>query len=179
MNTIGILRAIRTDELDMIRQWRNEPGVRGNMYTSHLISADEHLKWWERVSADESCRYFMYEYEGKATGVVWFYAIDKNSQNAFWGFFASPDAPRGTGSRMERLALDYAFSTLKLKKLSCEVLSNNPAVVKLHLKFGFREEGLFHNHHFKNDAFLNIHRLAIFPDDWERKKREMQEAVAS
>ena len=38
---------------------------------------------------------------------------------------------------MEFFALDYAFLTLKIRKLCCEVFTFNSGVIKLHEKFGF------------------------------------------
>lgn len=174
MQSIGILRSIRDDELDLMLSWRNALGVRANMYTRHEISIDEHLAWWEKTRQRGDQRYFMYENAGSPFGIVGFNTIDTVNQHAFWAFYAAPDAPRGTGTFMEFLTLDYAFETLRLHKLSCEVLAFNESVIKLHQKFGFTVEGIFRAHHKMNDQFVDVYRLGILAPEWNTKRPELQ-----
>lgn len=173
MPSIGTLRPIATSELELMRSWRNAPGVRANMYTRHEISADEHRAWWERTQQRLDQQYFMYEFSGKPVGIVGFTAIDHVNGNCSWAFYAAPDAVKGTGSRMEVLALDHAFCDLKLHKLYCEVLSFNTPVIKLHQKFGFQLEGIFREHHRGDDAFVDIYRLGLLSTEWLAKRAEM------
>jgi len=67
---------------------------------------------------------------------------------------------------MEITALDYAFRKLKLEKLWCEVLEFNESVIRFHKKFGFQEEGIFKGHYLRDGERYDIHRLAIFKDQW-------------
>lgn len=173
MNTLGLLRDIKDSEIDVMREWRNAPAVRANMYTRHEIGAEEHRKWWEQTCGREDRKYFMYEQSGEALGIVGFSAIDRANANCSWSFFAAPSAPKGTGSRMEFLALDYAFSTLQLHKIHCEVLAFNTAVVSLHKKFGFQEEGLFRQHHRVDGEFVDIHRLGLLASEWAGYREAM------
>ncbi len=175
----GLLRAIDDKELELVRSWRNAPSVRGNMYTRHEITAAEHQAWWLRTKNNDSARYFMYEMDGNPTGVVAFTSIDKNSRNSCWAFYASPDASSGTGSRMEFLALDYAFGELALHKLYCEVLGYNKRVINLHHKFGFQTEGVFREHHWVDSTFVDVHRLAIFDEEWKANREAMSARLQS
>ena len=146
---LGVLRDIRENELEKMLEWRNAPSVRKNMYSQNEISLPEHLDWWSKVSNDPTVRYFMYEYRGSATGIVSFNNMDFRNGNSAWAFYASPSALRGTGSRMEFLALDYFFSINEpaMHKLYCEVLSYNQPVIALHTKFGFQAEGVWREHY--------------------------------
>ena len=173
MNTIGHLRPIEETELELMLAWRNAPGVRQNMYTRHEISREEHLSWWVRTRELASQQYFMYEYRGQASGIVAFTGIDRGSLNCSWAFYASPDAPRGTGSRMEFLALEHVFTNMGLHKLYCEVLAFNAAVIKLHQKFGFEIEGVFKEHHRTEDAYTDIYRFGLLSRTWQMKREEL------
>lgn len=170
---LGRLRPIVNSELELVRSWRNEPAVRKNMYTTHEISEAEHRAWWASMQGRSDCQYFMYDLGDRPEGVVGFTQIDSQQQHAFWAFYASPQAQKGTGGRMEYLALEHAFSDLKLRKLNCEVLSFNAAVIKLHQKFGFSEEGVFRAHHRLEVGWADVHRLAIFAEHWESQREEM------
>lgn len=164
---LGILRDIHESELELILSWRNAVSVRKNMYTRHEISLDEHLGWWKRVSGQQDQHYYLYEHEGHPVGVVGFTQIHAADANASWAFYASPQAPRGTGSRMEFLALEQAFGAMGLHKLYCEVLAFNEPVINLHKKFGFSVEGTFREQHRVDDTYIDIIRLGILQPEWE------------
>ncbi|HDZ3451913.1 UDP-4-amino-4,6-dideoxy-N-acetyl-beta-L-altrosamine N-acetyltransferase [Pseudomonas aeruginosa] len=174
---LGILREIKAEELEVMLMWRNAPSVRANMYTRHEISWDEHLAWWERTKSRKDQAYFMYEYKGVSSGIVAFTGIDSTNRNSSWAFYASTEAPKGTGSRMEFLALDYAFGDMGLHKLYCEVLAFNAPVIKLHQKYGFKAEGVFREHHMVDGAYVDIHRLGILATEWSDKRSEIKEKL--
>lgn len=176
---IGVLRRIDESEVELMREWRNAPGVRANMYTQHEISSDEHLAWWQAVKDREDCRYLMYVLADKPLGIVSMTKIDKQNRNASWAFYASPQAAKGTGTRMEFLALDFAFLNLDLHKLYCEVLAYNEPVVKLHKKFGFKVEGTFVHQYRRADDFVDVYRLALFGESWRASRSEMLERITS
>ena len=122
LEQLGRLISIRDADLERMLSWRNAPAVRKNMYTTHEISREEHLMWWEKIKASDRHQYFLYEYKDEPCGIVGFTNIDRLHCNSAWVFYTSPTAPKGIRSRMEILALDYAFHDLKLHKLHCEVL---------------------------------------------------------
>jgi UDP-4-amino-4,6-dideoxy-N-acetyl-beta-L-altrosamine N-acetyltransferase len=179
MSQLGILRHIADDELELMREWRNAPEVRVNMYTQHEIGREEHLTWWEKTKACADQKYFMFEMAGTPTGIAAFTGIDIKSQNAAWAFYASPMAPRGTGSKMEFLMLEYAFCTLQLHKLFCEVLAFNTPVINLHQKFGFKVEGVFREQHRVNGNFIDTYRLGILANEWREQRQAMHEKLMS
>jgi UDP-4-amino-4,6-dideoxy-N-acetyl-beta-L-altrosamine N-acetyltransferase len=131
------------------------------------------LTWWERTKARSDQKYFMYASQGIPMGIVAFKDIDTIHQYAFWAFYASPEAPKGTGSKMEFLALEHAFNHMRLHKLCCEVLEFNKPVIKLHEKFGFTVEGVFRQQHKVDDKFISIYRLGILADEWQEKRETM------
>lgn len=173
MNPLGILRDIADNELELMLAWRNEPTVRTNMYTQHEITLDEHLAWWKRTKIRPDQQYFMYENAGNAAGIAALTGIDTKSKNSAWAFYASPSAPKGTGSKMEFLMLEHVFNNLKLEKLYCEVLAFNTPVIKLHHKFGFRTEGIFRNQYNLNGELIDIYRLGILASEWQEQRKSI------
>lgn len=174
MTTFGVLRDIEDAELELMLSWRNAPSVRENMYTRHEISFAEHLSWWVKTKNDPRHSYFMYESDTVPLGIVGFNNIDSENRNCSWAFYAATDAPRGTGSKMEYLAINYAFDELGLHKLQCEVLAYNEPVVRLHKKFGFSVEGVFKDQHRIKDRYVDIFRLALMRSEWAEHRELMQ-----
>ncbi|TBU91662.1 UDP-4-amino-4,6-dideoxy-N-acetyl-beta-L-altrosamine N-acetyltransferase [Stutzerimonas kirkiae] len=169
----GVLRPINPEELELMLAWRNAPSVRANMYTRHEISLAEHLAWWSRIQGRSDQKYFMYEFQGAPLGIVAFTGIDRTNQNSSWAFYASPQAQKGTGSKMEFVALEYAFRNIQLHKLCCEVLAFNTPVIKLHQKFGFKVEGVLREQHMVDEAFVDIYRLGVLASEWAVQREEM------
>ena len=177
MSNFGLLRDITEDELALVLSWRNHPSVSVNMYTQHEIGHQEHLTWWKNTKFRTDQKYFMYEQDGKPSGVTAFSSIDTKNCNAAWSFYASPTAPRGCGSKMEFLMLDYAFGVLGLRKLFCEVLAYNTAVINLHKKFSFQVEGVFREHFLSENGWVDIYRLAILSSEWQSHRQQMFEKI--
>lgn len=162
----GKLRRMVDGDLDAVLAWRNHKSIRAHMYTQHKITNDEHRGWWDRVKASPTFASFLYEREGVPLGYVAFSEIAPAAATAFWGFYTAPYAPKGTGSLMSFAAMDMAFGPICLRKLSAEVLGRNTPSQRLHESFGFVREGLFRNHVLIGDALDDVHRFALFADDW-------------
>ena len=70
------------------------------------------------------------------------------------------------------------FETLGLRKLCCEVLDFNSAVIEMHLKLGFSREGIQRAHIVKDTGSCDVHQLAMFDEDWHRLKAGFAEELA-
>ena len=172
------LRPMKEDDLTLVLEWRNSDRIRAVMYTDQYISLDEHYQWYKKVAANDQCCYFIFTIKGVAYGLVNFTSIDKKNNKCMFGFYLGrEDAPKGSGSIMEFLALDYAFLKINARKLSCEVLSFNAPPISLHKKFGFHEEGCLKQHIIKNDAYHDIVQLALFKEQWLEHRKFMTEKL--
>jgi UDP-4-amino-4,6-dideoxy-N-acetyl-beta-L-altrosamine N-acetyltransferase len=171
------LRTVTADDLAMMREWRNAPAVRQMMYTQHVITPEEHAAWWAGQSRRADCRHLIFATDQGDMGVVSFSEISPRHGTAVWAFYARPDAPKGTGRRMEAAALDYAFDVLGLRKLMCEVLSHNRRVIALHKAHGFRVEGLFRAQMVIADKPQDVIRLALFSDRWRGIRQANRQEV--
>lgn len=177
MSSFGVLRQISDNELELMLEWRNSPHIRRNMYTQDEISLDSHLLWWEAMKNSGKHRYLMYDLNNQPSGIVAFVDVDQSNKNSSWAFYSSPSAAKGTGARMEFLALDYAFSELHLHKLYCEVLAYNLPVINMHKKFGFREEGIFVDQYFINESFVNVHRMGLTRSEWNGVRAKVEKRI--
>ena len=165
------LRIMSEADLEMVRTWRNSEQVRQNMYTDQLISEDEHTQWFAQVAHDERSCPLLFEYQQRPVGFVSFSHIDATHGTAQWAFYlGETQVARGLGSTMEYLAIEYAFDTLHIRKLLCEVFVFNSTVIKMHKKFGFVEEGILVRQKAKIGSYEDVVLLALFQADWEREE---------
>lgn len=168
------LRTMTREDATQVLSWRNQERIRENMYTDHVIGAEEHQVWVERAMSNERGRYLIFVWRGRMAGFVSITSIDVFQQRATWALYlGETDLPRGAGLAMEYLALEYSFETLGLNKLMCEVFAFNTPVIKLHGRFGFQQEALYKAHAIKNGAFVDVVGLAMFRDDWLESKARL------
>jgi UDP-4-amino-4,6-dideoxy-N-acetyl-beta-L-altrosamine N-acetyltransferase len=165
------IRPIEIMDKNLILQWRNSDQVRSNMYNDHLISQEEHESWFTRALVDTSAVYLVFLYESRPIGFISFTSISAVHRRCYWAFYLGEvDVERGSGSVLEFFALDYAFFTLEIQKLCCEVFAFNNSVIKLHQKFGFIQEGRFVEHYKKNEGYEDIVCLAKFAYSWTEER---------
>jgi UDP-4-amino-4,6-dideoxy-N-acetyl-beta-L-altrosamine N-acetyltransferase len=172
------IRLIDQNDKELILSWRNSERVRCNMYSDHLITQKEHDTWFSKALVDISAVYLLFLYMERPIGFISFTHIDKIHQRCFWAFYLGEvDVPRGSGSVMEYFALDYAYMTLKIRKLCAEVFIFNSTVIRLHEKFGFIEEGRFVAHYLKNGQYEDIVCIARFMETWLDDRKIFQNRI--
>lgn len=170
MRDPGRIRPMTAQDLLQVLAWRNHPLVRRHMFTRHEISMDEHLAWFDRVSADPTRRVLLVEGAGGPFGCVQFSQVAPKGA-AHWGFYVSPQAPRGSGTRLGRLALDHAFGALQLHKVCGQALEANLASRAFHLKLGFTQEGVLHEPQPGQSAPLTVICFGLQAAHWHAPGR--------
>lgn len=120
----ALVRPMLHADLERVLAWRNHPEVQRYMYTRHGITLDEHQRWFERSLQDPRRYLLIFELGGQPLGFVNFSELSGDGI-ADWGFYAAPDAPKGSGRRLGRAALDHAFTQLKFHKVCGQALAYN------------------------------------------------------
>ena len=137
------LRDVTMDDSALTLAWRNRPEVRNAMFNTEIVDIVGHTDWLRRTIENPDKTYFIYEEDGKALGIVGLIFTDPPGGLAEWSFhIGEKSAPRGSGTRMLKLALGTFFDQLGGKILYAEVLADNHASRRLHRKLGFVETGL-------------------------------------
>ena len=165
------LRPVEEADLAKVLEWRNSERIRANMYTDHIISVDEHRRWFRNLREDRRLVCLVFEYLGRPAGMVNFTGIDEANGKSQWGFYlGETDLPRGTGTVMGLLGLEYAFEILKIRKVCGEAFAFNSASLNFFGRLGFAEEGRFARHVLKNGRYEDVVSFALFREDWERTR---------
>jgi UDP-4-amino-4,6-dideoxy-N-acetyl-beta-L-altrosamine N-acetyltransferase len=167
------------EDRDRLREWRNDPDVARFMYTTHEIGPEEHARWFDGLLADDRRRAWVVRMDDIPVGAAFMTDIDRENRRATWAFYLADPRTRGrgVGSAVEVFVLNHAFDELGLHKLCCEVLSFNEAVVAMHTRFGFRPEGVLHDHYRRDGEWVHVHQLAIWADDWAERRAGFEEKL--
>ena len=170
---------LQETDIELVRNWRNSPGVAQYMYNETQITAEQQQKWFAKISQDPSCRYWIIAYEDKKVGLASITGIDTTLQSCYWAFYLGDTSIRGAGigSKVEYNVIEYTFGELDLNKLRCEVFVTNDKVIKMHEKFGFRREAYYREHCIKGDQKLDVVGLALLRKDWSLLKEGFKNKI--
>lgn len=170
------LREITDSDLKLILEQRNHPDVRSWMFDSSLISEESHHLWFSKLKEDSSKRSYIYQENDMPLGIINFSRLN-SQRGAEWGFYAFPNATRGTGTKLAIEALDKYFLELNGRKLNAEVLSTNTRSIMFHLKLGFVEDGKLREAHLVDNKYVDIHQFGILKDEWLQKRKEFKKVL--
>jgi len=160
------LRPIKEEDCDLLFKWRNTEKVREASLTTEEIKYQDHLSWFKKQISGMGRVNLLFCTGDVPLGVVYF-EVDPKNEVADFGFYKNPsDDTHNVGIQMEICALNYAFSTLQLRKLTCCVLSSNKRIIKFHKEFGFEIEGCQVQQVKRGGSFLDLYFLAIFSEKW-------------
>jgi len=163
------VRTVMPDDLPMLLEWRNHPKIRRFMFTQHEISLEEHLNWYKRTSQDSSRSLLLVEEANSAIGYVQFNQITIGGVSD-WGFYARPDAPSGSGSKLGHAALQYAFDVLQLHKVCGQAIETNQASIRFHQKLGFTQEGVLREQRRLDHTYHAVICFGLLAHEWPKVK---------
>ena len=166
------LRSLELQDGDRILEWRNASVIRTSMINDKIIDPVEHATWLKRTLVDAARTYFVFEVEAEAAGVIGFYAMDDERLHAEWSFYLRPTGvPRGAGTVMGFLALEWLFLEAKVFALKSEVISANQRSLRMHRRLGFSENGVQRRVR-RNGMWLDLIELSLNAEDWSRIRDE-------
>jgi len=159
------IRPLLESDLPTLLSWRNHPEVRRFMFSQHEIGVNEHREWFALASMDEQCQLLIVECTHIPVGYVKFEGVNEGGISD-WGFYVDPGAPKGSGTGVGVVALNYAFNKLQLRKVYGEVIEGNQRSILFHRKLGFIQEGFLRDHRFIDGVYHSLFCFGLFAKDW-------------
>ena len=129
------LRPVNKKDYETILEWRNDPDVRTNSLTQHIISIDEHIRYWNDFLTNESNFAFIATYDNKDIGVLKLKNMHNNTYEIDI-FISKSYRNRGLGSQILNIAKDVAVQK-GMEKLIAKIKYGNEASKKAFEKIGF------------------------------------------
>ena len=163
----------------LLHEWRSSDEVRPYMHDRAEISRETHDAWYTQLLRREGRMGWIIAMDGKPVGAAFVTQHDHENRRATWAFYLADPSTRGRrGQRGGVPRPEHAFGELGLHKLCCEVLSFNTAVVAMHKKFGFVEEGPARSLVPRRE-WVDTHVLAMFEDTWAERRKHFGERLRS
>ena len=156
---------LSSDNIEMIRLWRNSLEVKKFMFTQDEITPSQQKKFIETLRTDNSKIYFLARLKDEPIGSIYFYDLDFEQMKCFWGYYLDPKLIGASyGLLLEYTVAEVVFEILRLEKLFCEGFVSNKTAVKIHREFGFEE--------LKNDGDLIL--MLLRKEVWNSKKKNVE-----
>lgn len=103
---------------------------------------------------------------GKKAGAILLHDFSWHNRRAMLTISISPEFQgRGLGYESSKLLIDYAFSNLQIHKVCLEVYAFNRKAVSMYKKLGFRLEGRFKKHSFKDGKYVDLLFMSLLEEN--------------
>lgn len=165
------LRDMENADLPVVWKWRNAEHIRTHMYNNQFIPWEDHVAWFEREQSKPSSVSKVLIHQDRPLGVVRFTNIDHENETCKWGFYiGEKDGPKGSGTIMGILALDFIFETYPIRKVCAEVLDFNMVSLRYHEKLGFKQEGRLLQHMKREGLLIDVIPMGLFKNQWNKQR---------
>ena len=126
------------DQLELVRNWRNDPKISQYMEFRDYITPEMQIKWFNKVN-NRNNYYFVIEYRGGKVGLINVRDIDYLKMEGEAGIFIYDDEwVNSTLSFQASLCMyDFCFEKLSLKRLTAHILKDNKRAIKFNKIIGF------------------------------------------
>lgn len=170
------LRKIDTEDLEMIRKWRVSLEISKYMLTDPKITPEDQRRWFKKISNDETCIYWIVQYDSIDIGLLSIFDIDNYNKNCLWAYYIVDINMRGKGigKNLECNIHDYIFYKLDIHKIIGDVLETNKKILEIHQHFGYVIEGTLKENVVKNDHFYDIIKIALMRKKWDSIRSNYQ-----
>ncbi len=135
-----VIRKVNIDDEKLLFDWANDPEVRKASFKTHVISWDEHCKWFESMIKNNCVVQYILEENGDPAGQIR-YTIEDGTAEI--GYSISPDH-RGRGLATEMIRISLKELTLEredVKTILARVKPENTASIRVFEKLGFLRSG--------------------------------------
>jgi RimJ/RimL family protein N-acetyltransferase len=167
------------DDLPVVLSWREDPSLYGAYRELDPIAPPQQAAWYQRMLARDDERNFVivrWRQPEVSLGTISLLAYHPRNRRAELGrFVLGAPSHRGWGMGVEAqlLMMRYAFAHMNLYKLSLLVLATNrDAVCPMHAALGFRHDGAYHQHVYKQGRYEDVLVMSMLRHEYHQQAAE-------
>ena len=133
------LRQLEERDIEMVRQWRNDPQVSDYMAFRGHISRQQQTEWFKAVN-NENNHFFIIELAGTPIGLCELKKIDWTERTAEGGIFIKDEQFRNSvhGVASVVLLCEYGFGELGLARIYAQILDENARAIRFNTMLGYQ-----------------------------------------
>ncbi|MED4350945.1 UDP-4-amino-4,6-dideoxy-N-acetyl-beta-L-altrosamine N-acetyltransferase [Schinkia azotoformans] len=161
---------LKEEHLEQVLKWRTSEHVTRFMYTDVGYNLERQMQWYQQISNDSTCRYWIIYTKEQPIGLVSINDLDERNSRATWAYYIGDINFSMVGAMIGPYLYNYAFEKYKLHKLNGEVMAENINVRKIHQMHGSREVGFYKDHVFKNGQYHDVYIYEMLSEAWDKIK---------
>ena len=156
------LGVILREDLGQVWLWYNDRKVRRYLsFPGEIFFYEDELEWYEALRREKKNEKVFAIVENSSrsfVGLVGIHKIDPHNGHAELGYFLGREHwGYGYASEAVKLALQYAFEWLNLRKVYAHVFGTNGASIKVLEKNGFQLAGRWKEHQYvPGEGFVDV-----------------------
>lgn len=175
-----ILRAIESDDLPLLRDWRNTEDFRKYFREYQELNLANQDLWFKKyVVEDKNTLMFMIEDKESGTpiGVCGLCYINWIHRNADLSIYIGKDnlyidtEKNGYAFDVFDQLFEYGFNRLNLHKIWCEIYSFDEKKHELFKNYGLKQDGVLRDNYFYDGEYQDSHLFSILSSEWRLKYR--------
>lgn len=173
-----LLRVIERRDVEMFRQWLNDPEINQYLVAYLPISEIAEERWFEKTAPSNTELIMAIENYNlsrprQLIGNCGFHGIKWKDRTATFGIFIGDQSfwNNGYGTEAANLLIQHGFEQLNLHRINSSVYDLNIRSLKMHEKLGFQIEGQRRQNIFKNGAYHDEILLGLLREEWEKITR--------
>lgn len=158
------LRPLERSDLHFVHELNNNDAIMRYWFEEPYETLAELSRLYDdHVHDQRERRFIIEELHRKMVGLVELTEIDHIHRRGEFGIIVAPAwQGRGIATAATKLALQYAFKTLNLRKLYLVVDRENLSAVHIYEKCGFQVEGVLVDEFFINGEYRTANRMCAF-----------------
>lgn len=161
-----MLRKLQKKDAEFMLEWMHDPSI-NKVFSVNFstFTIEQVYQFIENSFTEENQHFAVVDKDDVYQGTISLKNISKVDRNAEYAVVFRKSA-HGTGlsSKATEEILEYAFETLKLKRVYLNVLEDNQRARAFYKKMGFQEEGIFQKHRYIDNKFQDLYWFAIMKD---------------
>ncbi|AUL57007.1 spermidine n(1)-acetyltransferase [Burkholderia pseudomallei] len=162
------LRPLERQDLRFVHELNNDAKIMRYWFEEPYETFTELSQLYDQHVHDQRERRFVaFDSDGELVGLVELIELDYIHRRGEFQIIIAPNRQgRGFATRAARLAVEYAFKVLNLRKLYLIVDKSNVAAIRVYEKCGFKHEAELIEEFFGNGQYHNALRMCIFQRDY-------------
>jgi len=170
-----ILRAIETEDLPALKNWRNDKELRKHFREYRELNNENQLRWFEKkvVQDNSTIMFAICDKDNRLIGACGLCYINWIQRSADLSLYVGLDGlyidEEGFAEDATKALMKYAFHELGLVKIWTEIYEYDIKKKSLLSKLGFSVDGLLRKQHFYDGTWWNSILLSIIDEDYNHK----------
>lgn len=167
------LRPLEMEDIDSFVLWLNDEEVRQYLSMTSPLNKIREKEWVENLYKDDrnTVLGIVVKENDQLIGNIGMHRISIPHRQAGMGIFIGDKTcwSKGYGTEALKLIVGYGFDQLNLHRLHLTVFSFNARAIRTYEKVGFKREGVFREHLYRNGKYHDVYYMAILENEWREQ----------